>query len=218
MVCVKRWAWLIFAIAAMSFLGCAGKEKKPPATAEADAGKAQQTAPSIAAIPNPYLVGDKKIPKEAVSAFNTALVTMQSEEWPLAQQQFQHMTQLYPELSGPWVNLGIAHWRQQQLDEAERAFQQALLTNPLNNDAYVQFAIMQRERGKFAEAEQLYLKALEVWPHNVDALINLGILYDMYMGRFDEALEQFELAQQLIAEPSQELDGWIIDIKRRQSK
>lgn len=195
---------------------CAGKEKKPsePEVIVQDGEGVEK----IVALPNPYLSVEGNPPKQAVSEFEAAIVAMQSEEWPLAQQQLEAMTQNYPELSGPWVNLGIVHWRQEQWDEAEQAFAKAIEVNALNNDAYVQYAVMQRERGKFPEAEQLYLQALQVWPHNLEALMNLGILYDMYMGRFDDALVQFELAQKLVTEPNRELDGWVIDLKRRQAQ
>lgn len=214
MVCVKRWLMPLLVVV-LAACGAQQTKEQPDATEEsASAGVVQR-------IPNPYLNEDRKVPREAKTAFESAVVSMQSEEWSVAQSQLEQMTQQYPGLSGPWVNLAIVLWRQGEQDSAASAFQQAIAVNPLNNDAYVQFAVMQRERGLFAEAEQLYLQALEVWPHNLAAIVNLGILYDMYMGRFDDALGQFELAQtlhQLDGEPDQELAGWIIDIKRRQSQ
>ncbi len=220
MVCNNRWAWAGLLLLSFSLFSCGGiggktKEAEPE---KVEAATGENTVPAIVPIANPYLNSTQSVPAEAVKAFNSALVSMQSEEWAVAQQQLQEMTELYPQLSGPWVNLGIALWRQKQFDAAAQAFEQAIKVNPLNNDAYVQFAVMQREQGHFAEAEQLYLKALDVWPHNIEALINLGILYDMYMGRFQDALARFELAQKLVSEPSMELDGWIIDLKRRLSQ
>jgi tetratricopeptide (TPR) repeat protein len=209
--------WRIFLLLCLIvFSGCTGKVKKQPTEKIEATEKAEIT--SIVAVANPYLTSNKKVTKEAVSAFNAALVSMQSEEWDLAEQQLTTLTQTYSDLSGPWVNLGLVYRHQKKWEEAAAAFSQASVINPLNNDAYVEFAVMQRENGKFVEAEQLYAKALQVWPHNAEALINLGILYDMYMGRFADALVQFELAQQLMPEPNQELDGWVIDIKRRLSK
>src|SRR5690606_7040561 len=120
-----------------------------------------------------------------------------------------------PELAGPLVNLGIIYWRQEKLAEAEKFFNQALAGNALNNDAYIQFALFLRDQGRFAEAEAQYRKALEVWPHNAAAHRNLGILYDLYMGKFDEALKHYEMVLRLSRGPNKEVEGWIIDLKRR---
>lgn len=166
-------------------------------------------------IANPYSQQTDSTPAAAKKQFSEAQVAMQAEDWANATRILQNLTQNYPNLSGPHVNLGIIAWRENKLEEAESHFSQALAVNPLNNDAYNQLAVLLREQGRFAEAEQWYLKALEVWPHAPVTLRNLGILYDLYMGQFAQALASYELALKVSAEPSNELEGWIIDIKRR---
>lgn len=214
MVCVKRCWYCVLLVLMVVLVGCAGTPKKAKKTAAPEAVVAAADE-AFERITDPYLMQDAKVSKDAQGAFRNALVSMQSEDWSNAQAQLQQLTVSAPELSGPWVNLGIVYQRQQQWPEAEHAFARAVELNAQNGDAYVQWAVMNRELGKFTEAEQLYLKALAVWPHNVDALRNLGILYDLYMGRFDEALKYYELVQKVLPEPSQEIAGWIIDLKRR---
>ena len=140
---------------------------------------------------------------------------MQSEDWNTAEKQLLDLQQKHPELSGPLVNLAIVYWRQEKPVEAENYFKQALALNPLNNDAYIQYGMFLREHGRFADAEAAYLKALEVWPHNAAAHRNLGILYDLYMGKFDAAMKHYEMVLKLSSEPNKEVEGWIIDLKRR---
>ena len=45
--------------------------------------------------------------------------------------------------------------------------------------------------GRFSEAEQSYTKALAVWQHDADTHRNLGILYELYMGRLLEAQQHY---------------------------
>lgn len=213
MAYVKFWLVVILATGLLS--ACGGQQKKSAADEEIS----QQTDGEVLEpIPNPYLADTKKVPQAADSAFQAALLSIQNEQWESARQQLEKMTQQFPQLSGPWVNLGLVNWRQERWDDAENAFEQAIVANPLNPDAYVQFGIMQRERGHFAKAEALYQQALTVWPHNLEAIINLGILYDLYMGRLNDALAQYELAKRLKSEPDQQLEGWVIDLKRRQAQ
>lgn len=221
MVCIDLRSWrtaLLLGIV-LALGGCATSGGKKPARskapAEVDVSATGETSAPIELIPNPYLAQPVKAPPAAETAFRNALVAMQSEDWQTAEQQLLDLSQKNPQLSGPLVNLGIVYWRQEKLAEAENYFKQALAVNPLNDDAYVQFGLFLREQGRFADAEQTYQKALEVWPHNAAAHRNLGILYDLYMGNFDAALKHYEMVLRLSAEPNKEVEGWIIDLKRR---
>lgn len=212
--------WRTFGAAVMlscllAVAGCASNEKKKNQPAPPEPAAEMATGASLVAIPNPYLAQDVKTPPAAQTAFRNALVAMQSEDWSVAEKQLRDLHQKYPELSGPLVNLGIVQWRQNKLDEADKMFAQALTVNPINNDAYVQYGFFLRDQGRFADAEKVYLKALKVWPHNAAAHRNLGILYDLYMGKFEAALKHYEMVLRLSSEPNKEVEGWIIDLKRR---
>jgi tetratricopeptide (TPR) repeat protein len=215
MACIN-WRLSLLCLVLVLSAGCSstGKKQKAGKPADAVAATVVEGAP-ITLIPNPYLAQEVKVPAAAESAFRNALVAMQSEEWATAEKQLVALSAANPQLSGPQVNLGLVYWRQNKLKEAEAAFNQALILNPLNNDAYVQFGLFLREAGRFSEAEKTYLKALEVWPHNLAAHRNLGILYDLYMGKFEAAMRHYEMVLRLSPAPNKEVEGWIIDLKRR---
>jgi Flp pilus assembly protein TadD len=166
-------------------------------------------------LPNPYLAHQKPVPEQARIEFEAAQKAMAAKKWDRAEAILRQMTQAYPTLSGPYVNLGLVYRQQEQHDLAADAFAEAIKVNPLNDTAYNQLAILHRERGKFAEAEGLYLKALEVWPHNPVAHRNLAILYDLYMGRLADALHHYQMSQKLADESERKLAGWIVDLQRR---
>ncbi len=166
-------------------------------------------------IPDPYEAQAVEIPPAAQRLFQEAVIAMQSDDYNSAQRLLTQLVQEHPKLSGPYVNLGITLWRLGRLDKAEEAFAFAVKVNPKNSDAYNQHAILLREQGRFAEAEKLYLAALDVWPHNPQSHRNLGILYDLYMGKWDKALEHYQMVKRILPEPSQEIEGWIIDLQRR---
>jgi tetratricopeptide (TPR) repeat protein len=214
MACIDWRPWFLCLLLALctacSSTGKKKVEKPTDETATTSAGGA-----AVALIPNPYLAQPIKVPGAAQTMFRNALVSMQSEDWAAAEKQLLELSAAHPQLSGPQVNLGLVYWRQGKFKEAETAFNQALTLNSLNNDAYVQFGLFLREQGRFPEAEKIYLKAIEVWPHNLPAHRNLGILYDLYMGKFEAALEHYETVLKLSPEPNKEVEGWIADLKRR---
>lgn len=199
----------------LGLCACGGMTKKDASSPMTAEESAEGIETPIVLIPNPYLTQTINPPPEVKHLFDQAHVAMQAEDWSTANKLLTALTQSHPTFSGPFVNLGIVQRQQNQLEDAQASFEKAITTNPNNNDAYNQLGVLLREQGRFDEAEAIYKQALGVWPHAPQTLRNLGILYDLYMGKFDLALAQYELALRVSQEPSRELQGWIIDLKRR---
>ena len=216
MHCIKTMKMLFLIALALIIAACAGTSKKsekeqPLETAE---GEVVEEAPFVP-IPNPYLQSKKNVPEQAKQEFTLAKQAMAAKKWDEAETILTLMIETFPKLSGPYVNLGIVHVKKNNLEEAERALKFAIETNPHNFDAYDHLGVVYREQGKFKEAEENYLSALKLWPHHFSSNKNIGVLYDLYMGRFDEALKYYELAQKIAGGEDRQLKGWIIDLKRR---
>ena len=72
-----------------------------------------------------------------------------------------------------------------------------------------------REQGRFDEAEQVYLSALTVWDDHATTHRNLGVLYDLYRGERERALEHYYRYQALTGGEDRTVAGWIIDLERQ---
>ena len=164
---------------------------------------------------NPYAQQRVSVSADARARFEQASASMAAQQWPQAEQQLLTMAQDYPHLSGVQVNLGLVYQALGDSERAESALRQALEINPKNLDAYNQLALLKREQGEFERAEQHYLRALEVWPFHAPSHRSLGILYDLYQGRWEQALLHYRAYQQLQEQPQTEVTGWIIDLERR---
>lgn len=210
---IRRLCWLPLALLLSA---CAsGPSEQPAAHAEETVFNA--VLPSV--VPqrlNPYTqpthgrIGDNER-----ALFDQAQQAMQRGAWPSARTTLESLTHSAPQLSGPWLNLGIVWQKLGQADKARTALEQAIAANPNNLDAYNHLAVLLRETGDFAQAREIYQQALAVWPWHLTTHRNLGILYDLYLGDGAQALLHYEAAQALMEEPSAELTGWIIDLKRR---
>jgi len=77
------------------------------------------------------------------------------------------------------------------------------------------YAIYLREQWQLEQAEEVYLRALVSAPNDAMTHYNLGILYDIYLGKSELALKHYQKYQQVIAEPDKRVGGWINDLKRR---
>ena len=164
--------------------------------------------------PNPYLLSP--IPNEQVQqAFAAALELMAAEQWDAAITAFKLVADNNRALSGPWINIGIIRQHQGKLSEAEEAWKNAINSNPSQVESYNLLAALKREQGEFLVAEGLYLDALKIWQDHPNTHCNLGILYDLYMGRQSESLIEYHRCAELMDEPDRQLRGWIADLERR---
>ena len=164
---------------------------------------------------NPYLLDRKPVSKRAQQQFDQALEAMRLKQWSRAQATLKLLNADFPELSGPWLNLGITYIALDRPKQAEAAFQQAIAANANNLDAYNQLAAMKRKAGDFRSAESLYKRALEAWPEHAQSHLNLGILYDVYLGELVKAQEHYRAYQALQPEPDQRVAGWLLDLQRQ---
>ena len=90
------------------------------------------------------------------------------------------MTQSYPELPGPYANLGLLYRNANQLAESEAALQKATERAAWDAATWTEYGLTLRQAGKFAEARTAYEKrASQANPSYAPAHRNLGVLLDL---------------------------------------
>jgi tetratricopeptide (TPR) repeat protein len=156
-----------------------------------------------------------KVHRGNAAAFDRAVAAMRSGRLQEAEVLFQEITADQPELAGPWVNLGQVYAMLENFEDARRAFTSAITANPRSCAAHNQLGVLSRKFGDFATAEEHYRTCLEQVPNFKDAYLNLGILYELYLGKLPQALEAYRRYQLLAAEPDRKVKGWVMDLERR---
>ncbi|TNF89450.1 MAG: tetratricopeptide repeat protein [Gammaproteobacteria bacterium] len=160
-------------------------------------------------VPIPELKGN------TASEFEMAVSFLQEGRFEEALALLRHITTEQPELAGPWINLGQVYVALEAPEEARQAFESAVAANPYNCTAHNELGLLSRQNGDFEAAEQHYLNCLERVPGNDAAHLNLGILYELYLGRLSEALASYRQYQALQAEEDRRVKGWVMDLERR---
>ncbi len=138
---------------------------------------------------------------------------MQEHEWLAAQQRLAPITASHPQLSGPWLNLGITYLQLGDSSAAEADFKRALEANPGNIEACNQLGILYRRTGRLEEARRYYEAALLHDPDYADAHWNLGILYDQYLPNPQLALQHYERYQAITGSADPQLQAWIDELR-----
>jgi Flp pilus assembly protein TadD len=128
--------------------------------------------------------------------------------------EFQLMTQSYPDLPGPYANLGLLYRNSNQLPDAEKSLQTATEKAPWDAATWTEYGVTLRQAGKFAEARTAYEKALAVNPAYAPAHRNLGVLLDLYLEDPLTAQTQLETYKTLTGE-DKPVSGWIAELRSR---
>jgi tetratricopeptide (TPR) repeat protein len=165
--------------------------------------------------PSPYMQSAAEVPSSALNEYRFAIEALRGGNQDLGEQQLKEMLEKYPDLSGPAYNLAVLNKEQGNLEQAEAYLDRALTINSANYDARNLQATLLREKGEFDQAEQAYLGILKSWGGYEPAYRNVGVLYDLYLGRAEDALVYYRQYNHMLDEPDPQVNGWIVDIERR---
>lgn len=170
-------------------------------------------APGVA--PTPEKAPEPKVDPKVAADYKAALDAMQGGQTEKAKQLFLVMAQAYPNLSGPYANLGIIHFQAGDHAAAAAAFNKALEINPKNAVSLNHLGIISRNKGEFKPAQQYYERALQADPNYAYAHLNYGILLELYMGKLDDALEHYKKYLSLTGDEDATVKKWVVDLERR---
>ena len=194
------------AFLAVLLSACATTPKENP-----DANAAQQAASSArqaAGAP----------PEERATAdFNRAVNVMRGGNATEAELEFKQMTLTYPQLSAPFVNLGILYRKAGHLDQSEDALKKAVERNNSSAVAWNELGATQRLRGEFPDAAASYEKAIAADSNFAPAYRNLGVVADLYLGDPERALTALERYKELTNE-DRPVTSWIAELRQRTGK
>jgi len=155
-----------------------------------------------------------RVPGAARSDFERANLALAENRLDEAVQLLTEVTEAAPDLTAPWINLGLARARQGELAQAETAFAAALERSPRHPAAHNELGIVLRRSGRFADARAHFEAALAVHPDFHYARKNLAILCDLYLADAACALEHYRRYRAAVPGDEQ-VEMWIADLEHR---
>lgn len=216
----------VYAAAATVFLmviaGCAaapsntseGRQRADSAV-ETPRERSRRDYPEIETDESGFTITEQlRISGEARADYQAALQILRQERYEQGIAMLLDITEIAPEITAPYIGLGIAYGRKGDLEAAETALLQALALAPDHPIAHNEIGIIFRMTGRFDEARASYEQALAVHPGFHYARRNLGVLCDLYLADLGCALEHYEAYLQAVSEDP-EVAIWVADIRNR---
>ena len=206
---VRAAAVSVIAAVLLAACGSAPPPKPTEAPAEPVAAGAKAGAPgAVASVP---------VTPRGKADWDRAVGFMRSGNNTEAELEFKQVALQFPQLSAPYVNLGILYRKAGRLEQSEDALKTAVERNDGSAVAWTELGATQRLRGEFPNAAASYEKAIAADPNFAPAYRNLGVVSDLYLGDPERALTAFEHYKELTGE-EKPVSGWIAELRARTGK
>lgn len=145
--------------------------------------------------------------------FKKAVASLESNQTNKAEEVFKELINDNPEISGPWVNLGLIYFKKNQYSKSENAINNALRLNPHNPYALNLSGMLARRKGDIQLAHSLYAKAIKHKNDYAIAHYNLALLYDIYFQDISAASRHYRKYLSLINGNDKQTVDWLEQIK-----
>ncbi len=204
---------------ALAAAGCStvsdGMSAMKSAVSSGGGTSSSASAPPAAPVRPPPPVYDTPVNPATQRAFDDASRALRSGRVDEAERAYRAIAQASPELGGPHANLGVIYRQAGKLDDSVRELEMAVKLSPRQPIYLNQLGIAYRQQGQFAKARDAYQRAIAQDPGYAAAVLNLGILYDLYLGDTQRALEQYARYLSLFPNGDPTVSKWVADLKNR---
>jgi tetratricopeptide (TPR) repeat protein len=181
----------------------------------ATSGSGSTSSAAAAPVRPPPPVYAHPVNPAAQRAFDDASRALRSGRVDEAERAYRALAQANPELGGPHANLGVIYRQAGKLKESVAELEQAVKLSPQQPIYLNQLGVAYRQQGQFAKARDAYQRAIALDPGYAAAVLNLGILYDLYLGDTQRALEQYARYLSLVPNGDATVTKWVADLKNR---
>ena len=155
----------------------------------------------------------QQAPASAKKLFRKVTKALEKKRYDIAEPILDKLIVQLPEFSSLHTNLGIVYANTSRTELALVSLHRAVELRPDDCAPRVQIGLLERKIREFDAAEKTYLACVQGDPNYAPAYLNLGILYELYLGRLPDALAAYERYQAL--SPSKRVASWVKDLHRR---
>lgn len=143
------------------------------------------------------------------SLYKQAITALNNNHTSEAEAIFMRFIKNRPELAGPWANLALIKYKNNEIELTSNYLQKALALSPTMPNALNLKAQIETHNGNMKEAEKLYLAALDGDDTYANAHYNIALLYDIYLQDIEKAIKHYKRYTELTENKDTATIEWI---------
>lgn len=147
------------------------------------------------------------------SHYASAVANLQKGQFTEAAQALTGLVKKYPSHADAWLNLAVAQYSLDRLEEASAAIDQARQLQPDSVDVLNVTGLIQVGKGHYKDAETFYTKALSLDQRHAYVHYNMALLYDLYYQDIAKAVPHYEHYLALLGESDEETELLVDDLR-----
>lgn len=155
-----------------------------------------------------------EVAPEIKGEFNKAVELLNEEKYQDAIKLLHEVVGKTDKFTAPYIDLGMAYARTEDMKSAEKYLQKALDINSRHPVALNELGVVYRKTGRYQKARKAYQSVLDMYPDFLPARQNLAVLCDIYLQDLSCALNEYE--EYLKRVPNdKKMKIWVADVENR---
>ena len=156
--------------------------------------------------------------EEDISRYKKAITLLNNNKLEAAKEIFIELNSERPELAGPYANLAVIAYKNNNPEKALELVNISVEKNPKLAQALNFLAFLEQGKGKINLALKYYKQAIENKENYAIAHYNIALLYDIYLQDINSALPHYEKYLKLINNKDKNTVDWVEQLKRSHEK
>lgn len=156
--------------------------------------------------------------EEDISRYKKAITLLNNNKLEAAKEIFIELNSERPELAGPYANLAVIAYKNNNPEKALELVNISVEKNPKLAQALNFLAFLEQGKGKINLALKYYKQAIENKEDYAIAHYNIALLYDIYLQDINSALPHYEKYLKLINNKDKNTVDWVEQLKRSHEK
>lgn len=153
-----------------------------------------------------------------VNRYKTAINLLNNNKLDAAKKIFLEFKSERPELAGPYANLAVIAYKNNNPEKALKLVKASIQKNPKSAQALNFLGFLEQDKGDISSALKHYKQAIEYRQDYAIAHYNIALLYDVYMQDINSALPHYEKYLKLINNKDKNTIDWVEQLKRSLEK
>jgi len=156
---------------------------------------------------------NKESLKVELALYKQAILALNEKKLDQAEKLFTEMSELQPDIAGPWANLALISIKKDNPKQAQQYIDTALQKNPTMPQALNLAGDLALKDNRIKDAKKYFEQAIANKSDYALTHYNLVLIFDIYYQDIPQAITHYQLYLQYTKQPDEATERWLKGLK-----